>query len=71
MDNTRHHRWTDSRRVSEATYDVDEHKLFVTFVDGTEWVYNGVPFKEWTHFTAAPSPGRFIDSLNRYDNHAA
>jgi hypothetical protein len=68
---TRHHTFRDSSRVDEATYDVDEKKILVTFVDGTQWVYEGVPFKEWTHFQASPSPGRFIDSLNRYDNHAA
>lgn len=50
----------DSTAIRDIRYDADRQKLFVTFTNGGEYVYVGVPGKVHRRFVRAESKGRFF-----------
>ena len=50
----------DSAAIRDIRYDEDREKLFVTFQDGDEYVYVGVPGEVHRSFVEADSKGRFF-----------
>lgn len=57
----RHH----SSHIAETSYDQDNEALTVTFSDGRQYVYQGVPRGRYTSFITAPSKGRAFNALIR------
>lgn len=54
-----------SSYIDETTYDADLEALYVTFSDGSEWRYNGVPKDTYQRFVSAPSRGSAFHALIR------
>lgn len=52
-----------SSRVSEARYDPGLEQVHVIFVDGTPWVYDGVPQAVWRNFRRTASPGKYVNRV--------
>jgi hypothetical protein len=50
----------DSTAIRQIDYEPEHGKLFVTFHDGDEYVYVGVPPRVTEAFERAPSKGRFF-----------
>jgi hypothetical protein len=50
----------ESSAIRDIRYDEDRAKLYVTFVDGDEYVYVGVPGEVCRSFLDADSKGRFF-----------
>lgn len=50
----------ESTAIRDIRYDDDRQKLFVTFVNGGEYVYVGVPGEVHRSFVEADSQGRFF-----------
>jgi hypothetical protein len=50
----------ESDAIREIDYDEDRAKLFVTFIDGDQYVYVGVPGEVHRSFVDADSKGRFF-----------
>jgi hypothetical protein len=50
----------ESEAIRDIRYDEDRAKLFVTFHDGDEYVYVGVPGEVHRSFLEAESKGRFF-----------
>jgi hypothetical protein len=55
----------DSTAIRQIDYEPEHGKLFVTFHDGDEYVYVGVPPRITEAFTRAPSKGRFFQRMIR------
>lgn len=55
----------DSTAIAEIDYTPEHGKLFVTFQDGDEYVYVGVPERVREAFMRAPSKGRFFRRIIR------
>lgn len=55
----------DSTAIREIDYSPEHGKLFVTFNDGDEYVYVGVPERVGQAFFRAPSKGRFFQRIIR------
>ena len=49
-----------STNIAEVTYDGDTKTLSVTFKDGDQWEYSGVPAEVYGAFQRAPSAGSFF-----------
>jgi hypothetical protein len=47
--------------IRDFDYDGNREKLYVTFVSGKTYVYNGVPSRTFEGFARAPSKGTFFD----------
>jgi hypothetical protein len=54
-----------STAIQEIDYSPEHGKLFVTFQDGDEYVYVGVPERVGKAFFRAPSKGRFFQRMIR------
>ncbi|WP_184723553.1 KTSC domain-containing protein [Caulobacter sp.] len=54
-----------STAIAEIGYTPEHGKLFVTFNDGDEYVYVGVPERVSAAFLRAPSKGRFFQRVIR------
>lgn len=52
--------YVDSTAIRDISYDDNHGKLFVTFHDGDEYVYVGVPGEVCRSFLDAPSKGGFF-----------
>jgi len=50
----------ESTAIRDIRYDEERSKLFVTFSDGDEYVYVGVPGEVHRSFLDADSKGRFF-----------
>ncbi len=50
----------ESEAIRDIRYDEERAKLFVTFHDGDEYVYVGVPGEVHRSFVDADSKGRFF-----------
>ena len=50
----------ESEAIREIDYDEDRAKLFITFIDGDQYVYVGVPGEVHRSFVDADSKGRFF-----------
>ena len=50
----------ESTAIRDIRYDEERAKLFVTFSDGDEYVYVGVPGEVHRSFLDADSKGRFF-----------
>jgi hypothetical protein len=60
--------WTeyvDSSNIEWIAYDDSSRKLFVGFLDGSEYVYFEVPGTVARHFVTADSPGGFLHAFIR------
>ncbi|HWU78498.1 MAG TPA: KTSC domain-containing protein [Caulobacter sp.] len=55
----------ESTAIREIDYSPEHGKLFVTFQDGDEYVYVGVPERVGKAFFRAPSKGRFFQRMIR------
>ena len=55
----------DSTAIQAIDYTAEHGKLFVTFHDGDEYVYVGVPERVGLAFFRAPSKGRFFQRMIR------
>jgi hypothetical protein len=55
----------DSTAIRQIDYQPEHGKLFVTFHDGDEYVYVGVPPRVTEAFARAPSKGRFFQRVIR------
>ncbi|UAL10844.1 KTSC domain-containing protein [Caulobacter segnis] len=55
----------ESTAIREIDYTPEHGKLFVTFHDGDEYVYVGVPERVGMAFFRAPSKGRFFQRMIR------
>lgn len=55
----------ESTAIREIDYSPEHGKLFVTFQDGDEYVYVGVPERVGQAFFRAPSKGRFFQRIIR------
>ena len=55
----------DSTAIQQIDYSPEHGKLFVTFSDGDEYVYVGVPERVGKAFFRAPSKGRFFQRMIR------
>ncbi|PZR30648.1 KTSC domain-containing protein [Caulobacter segnis] len=55
----------DSTAIQAIDYAPEHGKLFVTFSDGDEYVYVGVPERVSRAFFRAPSKGRFFQRMIR------
>lgn len=55
----------DSTAIRQIDYQPEHGKLFVTFHDGDEYVYVGVPLRVTEAFERAPSKGRFFQRMIR------
>ncbi|CAN7346361.1 KTSC domain-containing protein [Caulobacter sp. LjRoot300] len=55
----------DSTAIRRIDYEPEHGKLFVTFIDGDEYVYVGVPARVTEAFERAPSKGRFFQRMIR------
>ena len=49
----------DSSNLKEATYTDGIEELHMTFLNGTEYIYYGVPRNVWDALLAAPSSGSY------------
>ena len=58
-----------STAVSNARFDEDEGKIFVTFVGGNEYVFRGNR-KDWLDFMNSGSKGRFVNYVLKKYNRA-
>lgn len=58
-----------STAVSNARFDEDEGKIFVTFVGGREYVFRGNR-KDWLDFMNSGSKGRHVQYVLRVNNQA-
>jgi len=47
--------------IRDLDYDSDRKKLYVTFVSGKMYVYDGVPPRTFEELAAAPSKGKFFN----------
>ena len=54
-----------SSYIAETSYDQVAQELTVTFTDGAQWVYHGVPRGTYTTFITSPSKGRAFAALIR------
>lgn len=54
-----------SSYIESTTYDQPSETLDVTFVDGSQWRYSGVPRGIYTSFITSPSRGRAFRALIR------
>jgi hypothetical protein len=54
-----------SAAIRAIDYQPEHGKLFVTFQDGDEYVYVGVPPRVRDAFVRAPSKGRFFQRMIR------
>lgn len=59
----------DSSRVALGGYSAQSGRLYVTFQDGTPWVYEGVERSEWRNFRRSASPGRYINRVLNNKNY--
>lgn len=50
----------ESTAIRDIRYEEEREKLFVTFQDGDEYVYVGVPGEVHRSFVEADSKGRFF-----------
>jgi len=50
----------ESEAISEIRYDAERAKLFVTFHDGDQYVYVGVPGEVHRSFLDADSKGQYF-----------
>lgn len=50
----------ESDAIRDINYDESRAKLFVTFIDGDQYVYVGVPGEVHRSFVDADSKGRFF-----------
>jgi hypothetical protein len=55
----------ESTAIREIDYKAEHGKLIVTFQDGDEYVYVGVPERVSKAFFRAPSKGRFFQRMIR------
>jgi hypothetical protein len=55
----------ESTAIEQIDYSPEHGKLFVTFKDGDEYVYVGVPERVGKAFFRAPSKGRFFQRMIR------
>jgi len=55
----------ESTAIRDIDYSAEHGKLFVTFQDGDEYVYVGVPERISKAFFRAPSKGRFFQRMIR------
>jgi len=55
----------ESTAIRQIDYSPEHGKLFVTFQDGDEYVYVGVPERVGKAFFRAPSKGRFFQRMIR------
>jgi hypothetical protein len=53
---------TQSSAIVDTDYDDDRSKLYVTFVGGKTYVYDGVPQDTYDELLAAPSMGKFFNN---------
>ncbi|MBU4434653.1 MAG: KTSC domain-containing protein [Alphaproteobacteria bacterium] len=51
--------------IAQIDYSPEHGKLFVTFHDGDEYVYVGVPERVSTAFVRSPVKGRFFQRIIR------
>jgi KTSC domain len=56
---------TQSSAIVDTDYDDDRSKLYVTFVGGKTYVYDGVPQDTYDELLAAPSMGKFFNNRIR------
>lgn len=50
-----------SERVSAIGYDSQTETIYIRFLDGAEWQYNGCPPHIWEEFAAqGTSKGRYV-----------
>lgn len=54
-----------SSYIAETNYDAETLNLDVTFNDGSQWRYAGVPAGTYTELVNAPSIGRAFHALIR------
>jgi hypothetical protein len=54
-----------SSYIAETTYDQPNETLDVTFTDGSQWRYSGVPRGIYTQFITSPSRGSAFYRLIR------
>lgn len=50
-----------SSAVREIAYNADKEELYVSFIEGREYVYYGVPKEKYEGFRNAPSWGTFVN----------
>ena len=55
----------ESTAIRDIDYSTEHGKLVVTFQDGDEYVYVGVPERVGKAFFRAPSKGRFFQRMIR------
>ena len=55
----------NSTAIAEIDYNPEHGKLFVTFNDGDEYVYVGVPERLSSAFIRSSSKGRFFQRMIR------
>lgn len=51
-----------STALSSASYDTDTQTLDVTFINGSIYTHEGVPYSVFENLRDAPSPGRYYTS---------
>jgi hypothetical protein len=54
-----------SSHIAETVYDQPSETLDVTFTDGSQWRYQGVPRGIYTQFITSASRGRAFNALIR------
>ena len=54
-----------SSAIASATYDRDTQELVVTFTNGMEYSFDGVPPDLWEDFKKAGSAGSFYNAMIR------
>ena len=52
----------ESSNVIHSVYDTATKKLLVTFKNGTQYEYEGVPHQAYTKFRMAESQGKFFST---------
>lgn len=57
----------DSSTVAQAAFDPDAEAIYVRFIDGGTYVYDGCPPDVWAEFTApGQSPGKYVNDTLKY-----
>ena len=52
--------YVESSNLLSASYDAEEMKLRITFKNGSQYEYEGVPEEEFTGLLSAESKGKFF-----------
>lgn len=60
------HNFKDSAMLASASYDDASSELTVTFTNGKSYTYTDVPASTYDELVAAPSAGRFFNSIKNF-----